>query len=129
MADSPPHEFSKLAQELIGDLRGLPFDEPRRLVRRPTRTAGDLIEQLLLKHQIGQDTPEHTIRENWPEVVGPANARYSHPATLDARGKLLVLTNHAVVRNEIFLHRQIVLERIQKLPGCAHIKGLNLRAG
>jgi hypothetical protein len=33
------------------------------------------------------------------------------------------------VRNELFMHRAEIVERIQKLPGCAVIKELNLRAG
>ena len=38
-----PHSFSKLAEELVGDLRGVPFDEPRRQVKRPTRPLAGLV--------------------------------------------------------------------------------------
>ena len=44
-----PKEFSKIAQELIGDLRGIPFDEPRNMRRRPTKPMAPLIEELLVK--------------------------------------------------------------------------------
>jgi len=37
--------------------------------------------------------------------------------------------SHAVVRNELFLHRLGILEKLKKLPGCAGIRGLTLRAG
>ena len=36
--------------------------------------------------------------------------------------------SHAVVRNELFQHRESIMEKLKKLPGCAHIKGLALRA-
>ena len=36
---------------------------------------------------------------------------------------------HAVVRNELFLHRDSILAKLRKLPGCAEIKGLALRSG
>jgi len=42
---------------------------------------------------------------------------------------LLVLVSHAVVRNELFHHRLMILEKLRKLPGCAEIRGLTLRAG
>ncbi|MFH1499262.1 MAG: DUF721 domain-containing protein [Verrucomicrobiota bacterium] len=131
MADSKkqPHTFSRLAEELIGDLRGIPFDEPRRQVKRATKPLTELVEELLNKFQVGRDAPEHTIRAEWPAIVGPANANYSHPVQIDARGQLLVLVNHSVVKNELFRHRATILERIQALPACAGVKKLHFRAG
>ena len=123
-----PHQFSKLAESLVGDLRGVPGEEPARSRKRPTRELAALIEELLQKNQIGRSAPEHTIREKWPELVGPANAAYSHPVRIERR-QLLVLAAHAVVRNELFHHREQIVARIQKLPGCAEVKALNLRAG
>ena len=67
-------------------------------------------------------------KARWPEIVGAANASYSHPARIE-RNQLIVLAAHSVVRNELFLHRQSILEKLKKLPGCADIKGLALRAG
>lgn len=123
-----PHTFSKLAEELVGDLRGLDSEIPRRSVKRPTQDLKAIIEQLVAKHHIGQDSIEHTLRERWPGIVGPANANYSHPVTIE-RNRLLVLVSHAVVRNELFHHREQILERLRQIPGCATIKSLNLRAG
>jgi len=45
------------------------------------------------------------------------------------KGLLVVLVSHAVVRNELFLHRQSILEKLRKVPGCTAIKGLALRTG
>ncbi len=129
MPEPEPPRLSRITEELIGDLRGVPFDEPRRQVRRPTTNLNELLNTLLDKHQIGRESPEHTVRENWRDLVGPAAAAYSNPALIDPRGRLTVLVQHAVVRNELFFHRKTIVARIQKLPGCAKIKDLNLRAG
>jgi hypothetical protein len=87
-----------------------------------------LIEQLLQKNQIGRSAPEDAIRERWRELVGQAAAGYSRPRA-HRTGKLLVLTSHSVVRNELFHHREDIVARIRQLPGCADVKALNLRAG
>lgn len=123
-----PRPFSKLAEKLIGNLRGVPFEEPPRARKRATQPLANALEEVLQKHQIGRSSPEQTIRERWTEIVGPANASYSHPARIE-RNRLVVLAAHAVVRNELFHHRDEIVARIQKLPGCAGIKSLNLRAG
>lgn len=124
-----PTRFSKAAEELIGDLRGVPFDEPPKMKRRPTKAMAPLIEELLVRYQIGRHSPEQTIRDHWAEIVGAANAAYSHPVRIDRGRSLFVLISHSVVRNELFLHREAILEKIQKLPGCDHVRQLTLRAG
>jgi len=123
-----PHAFSKLAEELIGDLRHVPFDEPRRQVKRPTQPLATLVEDILQKHHIGREAPEHTIRNEWARLVGVANANYSHPVTIE-RGRLTVLVSHAVVKNELFLHKAAILAKIKALPGCKDVRSLNLRTG
>ena len=122
-----PH-FSKLAERLVGELRRVPSEDPPRAKERATQSLADVVEQLLQKHQIGRESPEHTIREHWTTIVGVANAAYSHPAMIE-RNRLIVLAGHAVVRNELFLHRDEIVARIKQLPGCEHVKAINVRAG
>jgi hypothetical protein len=123
-----PYSFSKIAEELVCDLRGVQSEEPRRAKKRPTQPLTAVVEQLMQKHQIGRESPEQTIRDHWTELVGVANASYSHPARLE-RNLLTVLAAHAVVRNELFHHRAEIVARIRKLRGCETVKALNLRAG
>lgn len=123
-----PSRFSRQAENLIAALRRLPDTTPARMKKRPTKELSGLVEELMVKFQIGRDSPEQLIRDNWPELVGAANAHYSHAAQID-RGRLTVLAGHAVVRNELFIHRQIIVERIRKLAGCSHVRDLNIRAG
>jgi len=121
-------QFSRIAEELIGEFRHVPFNEPRRQIKRRTQKLDDVLEQLLEKYKIGRDSPEQAIRERWAELVGPANSSYSHPVSIE-RGRLLVLVSHAVVRSELFHHRESIAEKIRQIPGCKEVKGLNIRAG
>src|SRR3954469_3617049 len=123
-----PHQFSKIAEALVSDLRRVTNEDPARSQKRPTLPLAELIEDLLQKNQIGRSSPEQTIRERWAELVGAANASYSHPARIE-RNRLIVLAAHAVVRNELFHHREQIVARIQKLQGCGNVKALTLRAG
>jgi hypothetical protein len=124
-----PHPFSKAAEQLIGDFRGIPFTEPAKMRRRATTSIAPLIETLLVKYQIGRNSTEQIIRDRWPEIVGAANAAYSHPVRIDRGRSLMILVSHSVVRNELFLHRELILERIRKLPACDELRELNLRTG
>jgi hypothetical protein len=126
MSDEPK-EFSRTVENLIADLRGLPDDDSRSRKRKAI-DLGSLIDALLVKHRISHDSLEHSIRDKWPELVGVANATYSHPLIVE-RAQLIVLVSHAVVRNELFMHRLSILAKVKKLPGCEGIKGLALRAG
>jgi hypothetical protein len=122
-----PKEFSRAMENLIADLRGLPTDK-RRSRNRKTEDLAGLIDELLVKYRISHDSIEHSIRDKWRELVGVANATYSHPLAVE-RNLLVVLVSHAVVRNELFMHRDSILQKIRQLPGCAEIKGINLRSG
>lgn len=124
-----PHQFSRIAAQLIGDFRKIPDETPSRMRIRPTKDMGDLVQGLLVKYKIGIESEESVIRGHWAEIAGPANAHYSHVQNIDQRGCLTILASHAVVRNELFLHRKMLLQKIQKLPGCAKVRSLNIRAG
>jgi hypothetical protein len=126
MSDEPK-EFSRAVENLIAGFRVLPEDSSRSKRRTPTDLTAR-VDELLIKYRISHDSLEHSIREKWVELVGVANASYSHPVVVE-KGLLVVLVSHAVVRNELFLHRQSILEKLRKVPGCTAIKGLALRTG
>jgi len=126
MSDEPK-EFSRAIENLIAGFRALPED-PGRSKRRKTVDLGSLIDELLIKHRISHDSLEHSIRDKWVELVGVANASYSHPLVVE-KSLLVVLVSHAVVRNELFQHKTAILAKLHKLPGCENIKGLALRTG
>ena len=123
------HQFSLLAEELIGDFRRIPGATSAAAAhRRPAKDMGALMQDLRVKYKIGIESEEAVIQAHWEKIVGP-NARYSHPASIDKRGWLVVLTSNAVVRSELFMHRARILAKIQKLPGCGRVRALTIRAG
>jgi hypothetical protein len=126
--EKEPHQFSRAVENLVASFRHLPQDRGRSH-RRATKPLTDIVDQLLTKYQIGRPSSEQTIRDNWPALVGPANAAYSNAVRLDRGRRLLVHASHSVVRSELFLHRAAIVERIQKLPGCSEIKEIFVRAG
>ncbi|HEY1791697.1 MAG TPA: DciA family protein [Opitutaceae bacterium] len=115
-----------MAEDLISSLRRVPSEDPGGNRLRPLRSAGELIDALRSKHGIGRPTAEQAVRDEWRGVVGDANAAYSHAVRIDERGRLVVHVAHAVVRNELFMNRAEIMERIRRLPGCASVKGLHL---
>jgi hypothetical protein len=124
-----PHRFSRVAEDLIASLRRVPSEDPRGMRRRPSAPLVDLLDSLRAKHGIGVPTKEQAIRDQWAQVVGPANASYSHAVRIDERGRLVVHATHAVVRNELFLNRAEIIERIRRIPGCASVRQLHLVQG
>jgi len=124
-----PRRFGRVAEDLIASLRRIPSEDPPRIRRRPLQGLSEVIESLRSKHGIGRPTTEQAIRDAWPEIVGSANASYSHAVRIDERGRLLVHASHAVVRNELFLNRAEILERIRRIPGAASIRQLHLYQG
>lgn len=124
-----PHRFSRIAEDLIASLRRVPSEDPTKGRRKPSLPLVDLIDSLRAKHGIGIPTKEQAIRDKWPEIVGPANASYSHAVRVDERGRLEVHASHAVVRNELFMNRAEIVLRLQQLPGCSSIKQIRLSQG
>lgn len=123
-----PHEFSRDVENLIAAFRGVPGD-PSRPKKRQIQPLGSSLDKILQKYHLSPEAPEHILYARWPEIVGTANAAYSHPVRIDKGAKLLVLTSHAVVRDELRILEPVILQRIRQFPGCEHVASLTLRAG
>lgn len=128
MSDEP-HRLSRMAEDLIASLRRIPSEDPRGIRRKPSKGVSEVIEALKAKYGIGVPTAEQAIRDVWPQVVGPANASYSHAVRIDERMRLIIHATHAVVRNELFLNKAEILDRVRRVPGCSGIKALHLVQG
>ncbi|WP_221031846.1 DUF721 domain-containing protein [Actomonas aquatica] len=122
-------KFSRLAEELIGDLRGVPFEEPRRQVKRPTQHASNIIENLLHKYHLSDNSPVQELRNRWRELVTPTLAAYSNPVEISKAGWLVVLVSNSVAKQELSNNRRRFLPKIKAVPGCTAIKGMTFRAG
>jgi hypothetical protein len=125
MAEKPPARLSRLAEDLVSSFRHVDSEDPSRSKLRPTQELPALIEELMQKHQIGRPSAEQSIRDEWVAIVGPANAMYSHAVRIE-RGRLWVQASHAVVRNEIFMHKEEIVARIRLIPGCQEVKSIRV---
>jgi hypothetical protein len=123
-----PRPFPRKVENMIASLRGFP-ENPSRAKVRDARDLGSIVDQLLAKYQIGRSSPEEKLREKWADIVGAANASYSHPLQIAKGGKLHILATHGVVRSELQLHTEAILSRARALPGCEGIRSLVIRLG
>lgn len=130
MPDAKQPQFSKLAEELIGEFRGLDASQPSRQVKRRAKSSAEVIEGIVNRYHLGDEaSPEQSLRDRWSEIVTPTLAAYSHVVEISKSGWLVVMVSNAVAKQELSNNRRIFLPRIKAVPGCEHIKGLSLRAG
>ena len=123
--DPTPARLSRLAEDLVASFRKTPSEDPFKSKLRPTRDLSALVEELMVKHQVGRPSAEQAIRDEWANIVGAANAMYSHAVRIE-RGRLWVQASHAVVRNELFMHKEQIVEKIRKIPGCGDVKSIRV---
>jgi hypothetical protein len=117
--------FSRQVENMIADLRGLPRD---RSVSRPreTKAMASLVSGVLEKYRVGLPSREDTIMANWEQVVGAANTQYAHLTRIENDRMVFISVTHSVVRQELYFHRKLILDRIKKLPGCSDLRDLRL---
>ena len=121
-------KFSRKVENLIANLRGLPEDGNRSAPIEPFK-ADTLMEVILEKYQLGKPRPEQVIMENWKQIMGPENAHRSCPTRIIRKRRLLVAVANTTLRQELYFHRHMILNRIRRLPGCEGIKELTFTAG
>lgn len=120
--------FSRTVENMIADLRGLPRNRSRSKLR-DTVPIGGLVAGVMEKYRVGMPSREDTIMQNWVDVVGAAAAQYAHLLRIESERRVYVAVTNQIVRQELFFHRKLILQRIQALPGCKDIRELTLRAG
>ena len=68
------YKFSRQAENLIANLRGVPEDYTP--IGREIRDMGGIFDRILDRYKIGVDSLEDRIRENWVQIVGATNAQH-----------------------------------------------------
>jgi hypothetical protein len=120
--------FTRKVENMIAAFRGLPTDRSVSKLRE-TAPVGDLVAGVMEKYRVGMPSREDTIMQNWDKVVGAANASYSHLMRIENERRVFIAVTNSIVRQELFFHRKLVLERIQALPGCKDLRDLRLLTG
>lgn len=120
--------FNRNIQNLIANLRGLPEDRGRSRVR-DTRTIDELMQRLVQRHSIGTASPEDTIRDAWPSIVGASNEQFAQPSRIERERCLVIAVSDPVVRQELQFNKPLIIKRIRALSGCGKIREIVFRAG
>ena len=122
------HHFKRKTNNLIASFRGLPPDRSRGFHKK-AQSLDTVMDQLVERFKIGSTQPEETIANEWISLVGEHNAKHANPWRLDRGKTLYVLVSNPVVKQEMQFGKKIILQRLQKLPGCSKINQIIFRAG
>lgn len=120
--------FSKSAQRIIADFKGVPF-KPTRARMRSTKALDNLVDVLFEQHGIEQTKPEQVLMQHWRDIMGSRFAHRCSPVKITPQGVLLIATSNASLRNEIQFQKTAILKRIQNIPDCREIKDVRLHSG
>lgn len=122
-----PYKFSRKTENLIANLRGVPEDHSP--ITRETRDLNSLLDRLLDRYKIGQDSLEDRIRESWTSIVGEVNARYCTPKKIERERTLIISVSNPIIRQELQFNQAILLKKLKALKGGAKLNRLTFIAG
>ena len=119
-------KFSKRAEDLIADFRGLPRVVTGSSRREPAPLEG-LLARLQEEYKLDQLSPERNLVENWERVFGPGLAARCHPVRIKDDRALVISVTNQTLRSELQFRKRAILQRIRKLERCEGIRELVIR--
>lgn len=84
--------------------------------RRNTETIRDVIEQFLKQKKLDKPLFEKKIVDAWPEVLGKNIMNYTGNLSVKNR-KLYVTITSSVLRHDLFISRENIVESLNKHVG------------
>lgn len=84
--------------------------------RRNTETIRDVIEQFLKQKKLDKPLFEKKIIDAWPEVLGKNIMNYTSNLAVKNR-KLYVTITSSVLRHDLFISRENIVESLNKHVG------------
>ncbi len=84
--------------------------------RRNTETIRDVIEQFLKQKKLDKPLFEKKIVDAWPEVLGKNIMSYTGNLSVKNR-KLYVTITSSVLRHDLFISRENIVESLNKHVG------------
>ena len=122
-----PYKFSRQAQNLIANLRGVP--ENYSPIVRETVDMGSVFDKILTRYKIGIDSLEDQIREKWPKIVGLENAGHCNPVRIEREKTLVIAVSNPIIRQELQFNQAIILKNLKSLKYGNQIRYLVFRSG
>jgi predicted nucleic acid-binding Zn ribbon protein len=94
--------------------------------KREAQALSEILGDSLKNLQIDGKINETRVKAAWPEMVGPILASHTQ-STYVSRKILYVRIDTPIIRNELQLMRQSLLERLNKAAGAETIKDIVFR--
>jgi len=126
MADKP-YQFSRQAENLIANLRGVPEDFSP--IVRETVNMDVVFDKILRKYKIGVESLEDRIREKWIQIVGPANANHCYPIRIENESVLFIAVSNPIIRQELQFNQAIILRNLARIENGKRIWRIVFRSG
>ncbi|MBD5778304.1 DUF721 domain-containing protein [Pelagicoccus sp. NFK12] len=127
MSDQP-YKFRKSVERLIANFRGIPENYPGE-APKTERPMADVLERVLKKYKIGQDSLEDRIVKNWAQIVGAANARNCAPNRIEKERTLIIAVSNPVIRQELEFNKRLILQNLHKVEGAKKIRNIFFKSG
>lgn len=94
--------------------------------RKKTQKLGEVIKEYLQEANIEKKLKEVELIHSWEKIVGKPVANRTEKISIK-KGKLYVYLKSSVVRNELFMMREKLLEELNKRAGEEIIKEIVLK--
>lgn len=123
-----PYKFRKSVERLIANFRGIPENYPGE-ASKTERSMASVVERVLKRYKIGEESLENRIQQNWPHIVGPDNARHCSPSRIERERTLIISVSNPVIRQELQFHKRDILQNVHHLEGGRKIRTLVFKSG
>ncbi|MDR2602984.1 MAG: DUF721 domain-containing protein [Puniceicoccales bacterium] len=112
--------FGRKIRNLIAAFRGLPPEEGTSCLKK-AKPIGTSIATLLKKFNVVKITPQQTIHQNWPSIVGEDMAKRCYPVKILNNDTLVIHSFNATVRSELQIQKLKILDNLHQFPNCVQI--------
>ncbi|MDR2776743.1 MAG: DUF721 domain-containing protein [Puniceicoccales bacterium] len=119
--------FGRRIRNLIAAFRGLPPEEGISCLKK-AKPIGISISTLLKKFDVIKITPQQTIHQNWPSIVGEAMAKRCYPVKILNNDTLVIHSFNAIIRSELQIQKLKILDNLHQFPNCAQISDIRFLA-
>ncbi|MDR0742574.1 MAG: DUF721 domain-containing protein [Puniceicoccales bacterium] len=119
--------FGRRIRNLIAVFRGLPPEEGISCLKK-AKPLGASISTLLKKFNMVKITPQQTIHQNWPSIVGENMAKRCSPVKILNDDTLIIHSFNAVIRSELQIQKLKILNNLHQFPNCAQISDIRFLA-
>jgi hypothetical protein len=124
----PIMKFDLRTENLVANLRELPERESR-MRDRGAKGLDSVLEALIDKYKIGQETTSEILLQHWPRIVGKTFAARSRPERIESDGTLIIQVANSTLRRELYFQESRILTALGSVEGCQNVRAIAFKAG